>query len=52
MCAAACARAPRDAADIVFRGGSVYTVDSLHPHATAVAVTGTRIVYEIGRAHV
>ena len=45
MCAAACARAPRNAADIVFRGGSVYTVDSLHPHATAVAVTGRRIVY-------
>jgi hypothetical protein len=40
---AACTRRPD--ADIVFRGGPVYTVDSLHPHATAVAVTGTRIVY-------
>jgi predicted amidohydrolase YtcJ len=40
---AACARRPD--ADIVFRDGPVYTVDSLHPRATAVAVTGTRIVY-------
>ncbi|HEV7704621.1 MAG TPA: amidohydrolase [Gemmatimonadaceae bacterium] len=45
MGAAACTRAPRTVADIVFRGGPVYTVDSAHPHATAVAVTGTRIVY-------
>lgn len=42
-CAAGCATHP--AADIVFRGGPVYTVDSLHPHASAVAVAGTRIVY-------
>ncbi|MDQ2767298.1 MAG: amidohydrolase [Gemmatimonadota bacterium] len=45
VAATACARAPRNAADIVFRGGPVYTVDSTHPRATAVAVTGTRIVY-------
>ncbi|MGH7623008.1 MAG: amidohydrolase, partial [Gemmatimonadaceae bacterium] len=42
-CTAACSAHP--SADIVFRGGPVYTVDSLHPHATAVAVAGTRIVY-------
>ena len=29
----------------MFRGGHVYTVDSATPHATAVAVTGTRIAY-------
>jgi predicted amidohydrolase YtcJ len=40
---AACAHRPD--ADIVFRDGPVYTVDSLNPRATAVAVTGTRIVY-------
>jgi predicted amidohydrolase YtcJ len=40
-----CGRARHTGADIVFRGGSVYTVDSLRPHASAVAVTGTRIVY-------
>ena len=45
MYAAACARGPRTTADIVFRGGPVYTVDSSNPRATAVAVTGTRIVY-------
>jgi predicted amidohydrolase YtcJ len=43
--AAACAKSPRSHADIVFRGGPVYTVDSAQPNATAVAVTGTRIVY-------
>jgi predicted amidohydrolase YtcJ len=42
---AACGRAPRTVADVVFRGGPVYTVDSTHPHARAVAVTGTRIIY-------
>ena len=42
---ASCARAHRDGADIVFRGGHVYTVDSTRPNATAVAVTGGRIVY-------
>ena len=42
-CIAGCAKHP--AADIVFRGGTVYTVDSLHPRASAVAVAGTHIVY-------
>jgi len=42
-CTAGCVARP--AADTVFRGGAVYTVDSLHPHATAVAVTGSHIVY-------
>jgi predicted amidohydrolase YtcJ len=32
-------------ADTVFRGGAVYTVDSLHPTAQAVAVTSGRIAY-------
>jgi predicted amidohydrolase YtcJ len=41
----ACTGAPKDPADLVFRGGPVYTVDSAQPHATAVAVRGTRIVY-------
>ncbi|HEY8796014.1 MAG TPA: amidohydrolase family protein, partial [Gemmatimonadaceae bacterium] len=41
--AASCTRARHDYADIVFRGGPVYTVDSAKPHATAV--TGTRIVF-------
>ncbi|MEP7064750.1 MAG: amidohydrolase [Gemmatimonadota bacterium] len=43
--ALSCGRARHAGADIVFRGGPVYTVDSLQPHATAVAVTGTRIIY-------
>ncbi len=43
--ATSCSRARHDYADIVFRGGPVYTVDSAKPHATAVAVTGTRIVF-------
>ena len=43
--AASCSRARHDYADIVFRGGPVYTVDSAQPHASAVAVTGTRIVF-------
>jgi hypothetical protein len=42
-CVVACSAHPT--ADVVFRGGPVYTVDSLHPRATAVAVSGTRIVY-------
>jgi predicted amidohydrolase YtcJ len=33
------------AADFVFRGGTVYTADSAHPRATAVAVAGAKIVY-------
>ena len=40
--AASCTRARHDYADIVFRGGPVYTVDSAQPHASAVAVAGTR----------
>ena len=40
-----CTRARHDYADIVFRGGPVYTVDSAQPHASAVAVAGTRIVF-------
>jgi predicted amidohydrolase YtcJ len=43
--AASCTRARHDYADIVFRGGPVYTVDSAQPHASAVAVAGTRIVF-------
>jgi predicted amidohydrolase YtcJ len=45
LAAAACARTRRAGADIVFRGGPVYTVDSALPRATGVAVRGTRIVY-------
>ena len=44
----ACASARRSAhsaADLVFRGGVVYTVDSLHPLAHAVAVRAGRIIY-------
>jgi hypothetical protein len=40
-----CMKASHDYADIVFRGGPVYTVDSTQPHVTAVAVKGTRIVF-------
>ena len=40
-----CTKASHDYADIVFRGGPVYTVDSTQPHASAVAVKGTRIVF-------
>ena len=43
--AASCTRARHEYADIVFRGGPVYTVDSAKPHATAVAVLGTHIVF-------
>ena len=32
-------------ADFVFRGGTVYTADSAHPRASAVAVAGANIVY-------
>ncbi len=35
----------QDAADLVFRGGAVYTVDAARSWASAVAVTGNRIVY-------
>lgn len=42
---ASCTRARHDSADIVFRGGPVYTVVSAQPHASAVAVAGTRIVF-------
>jgi len=40
-----CTKASHDYADIVFRGGPVYTVDSTQTHASAVAVKGTRIVF-------
>ncbi|MEP7087463.1 MAG: amidohydrolase [Gemmatimonadota bacterium] len=40
-----CARSTHDYADIVFRGGPVYTVDSTLPHASAVGVTGARVVF-------
>ncbi|MBT8080162.1 MAG: amidohydrolase [Gammaproteobacteria bacterium] len=45
----ACARSdngasPADAADIVFRGSNIITVDEAHAGATAVAVKGTDIV--------
>lgn len=43
--APACTRARHEYADTVFRGGPVYTVDSAKPRATAVAVTGARIVF-------
>jgi predicted amidohydrolase YtcJ len=43
--ATSCTRATPDYADLVFRGGPVYTVDSTQPHASAVAVKGTRIVF-------
>src|SRR5262245_48644820 len=33
------------AADLVLRGGAVFTADASHPAATAVAVRGDRIVY-------
>lgn len=36
-------------ADLVFRNGSVYTVDARHPRAEALAVKGGRIVF-VGRA--
>ena len=36
---------PRAAADLVFRNGDVYTVDAARSWASAVAVTGNRIVY-------
>ncbi len=34
-----------DAADVVFSGGAVYTVDDANPRAEAVAVRGNAIVY-------
>ncbi len=39
------ARSQQAEADFVFRGGTVYTADSSHPHATAAAVAGTKIVF-------
>jgi predicted amidohydrolase YtcJ len=43
--AAACAREAADPADLVFRGGLVYTADSTRPRADAVAVRDGRIVF-------
>ena len=41
----ACARPPAEPADLVLRGGAIYTVDSAQPWAEAVAVRAGRIVY-------
>jgi predicted amidohydrolase YtcJ len=51
LCAAP-ARSPaqRAGADIVFRGGTVYTADPANPRARAVAVAGGKIVYVGGDA--
>jgi predicted amidohydrolase YtcJ len=43
--ASACGGQPSDPADVVLRGGIVYTVDRTHPSAEAVAVRDGRIVY-------
>lgn len=45
LAAAACSASPRSAADLVFRGGVVWTGDSLNPEARAVAIRRDRIVY-------
>ena len=34
-----------EAADYVLKNGAVYTIDSKHPKAEAVALTGKKIVY-------
>ncbi|HSG01011.1 MAG TPA: amidohydrolase family protein, partial [Vicinamibacterales bacterium] len=44
LLAAAC-RSEAPPADVVFRGGAVYTVDAARPWAEAVAVTDGRIVF-------
>jgi len=44
LLAAGCSRTPEAAADLVFRGGAVYTVDPVSPWAEAVAVRDGRIV--------
>lgn len=46
-CAAACTPDPprHDVADLVFRGGAVYTLDESRPWARAVAIADGRIVY-------
>lgn len=41
----ACARPPAEPADLVLRGGAIYTVDSVQPWAEAVAVREGRIAY-------
>ena len=41
---AGCAAAPQQTADLVLRGGRIVTVDSVHPEAEALAVSGSRIV--------
>lgn len=43
--ATACSSPNDNAADLVFRGGTVWTGDSLHPEARAVAIREERIVY-------
>lgn len=41
----ACARAPANPADLVWRNALVYTVDSANPRAEAVAIASGRIIY-------
>ncbi|HPV75590.1 MAG TPA: amidohydrolase [Gemmatimonadaceae bacterium] len=45
LLAAACSSTNEHAADLVFRGGTVWTGDSLQPEAHAVAIRKDRIVY-------
>lgn len=45
LLAAACSSTNEHAADLVFRGGTVWTGDSLQPEARAVAIRKDRIVY-------
>jgi hypothetical protein len=44
FCVAGCTASPEDAADLVFRGGTVWTGDPAAPTAGAVAVKGGRVV--------
>lgn len=43
--AVACGRAPSQPADLVLRNTFVYTVDSTHPRASALAITAGRITF-------
>ena len=45
LAATVSAHAQHPSADIVFRGGTVFTADSAHPRARAVAVAGGKIAY-------
>jgi hypothetical protein len=45
LVAGGCAATPQDVADLVFRGGAVYTVDETRPWAEAVAVREGLITY-------